>query len=100
MRCILDNTDRAFKPEMYATLFIAVDERRALAIPRGALLRIGEQTSVFVEKGKSADGRRVFARSPVTVDEAEGGKWLPLTHGPDRGSRIVTEGTILLAGEK
>ncbi len=100
VRCALENTDRSVKPEMYATLFIAVDERKAIAIPRRALLRIGEQTAVFVEKGRSPDGRRVFARAPVTVDEAEGGKWLPLSRGPERGARIVTEGTILLAGER
>ena len=100
VRCILDNTDRSFKPEMYATLYIAVDERKAVAIPRNALLRLGETTAVFVEKGKSPDGRRIFARVPVTVDEAEGGKWLPLTHGPEHGAKIVTEGTILLAGER
>jgi cobalt-zinc-cadmium efflux system membrane fusion protein len=100
IRCILDNTDRSFKPEMYATLYIAVDERKAVAIPRNSLLRLGESTAVFVEKGKSPDGRRIFARTAVTVDEAEGGKWLPLTHGPERGAKIVTEGTILLAGER
>jgi cobalt-zinc-cadmium efflux system membrane fusion protein len=100
VRCVLDNTERTLKPEMYATLYIAVDERKALAIPRSALLRLGEQTSVFVEKGRSSDGRRVFARVPVVVDEAEGGKWLPLTKGPERGVLIVTEGTILLAGER
>lgn len=100
VRCILDNSDRAFKPEMYATLFIAVDERKAIAIPRAALLRLGEQTAVFVEKGKSPDGRHVFARVPVVVDETEGGKWVPVLHGVERGARIVTEGGILLAGEK
>jgi len=100
IRCIIDNTDRSFKPEMYATLYIAVEERKAVAIPRNALLRLGETTAVFVEKGKSPDGRHIFARVPVTVDEAEGDKWLPLTHGPERGAMIVTEGTILLAGER
>jgi membrane fusion protein, heavy metal efflux system len=100
VRCVLDNHDRQFKPEMYATLFIAVDERKAVAIPRSALLRIGEQTAVFVEKGRSPDGRHVFAKTLVTVDEAEGGRWLTLTKGPERGARIVTAGTILLAGER
>ena len=100
VRCSIDNTSRSFKPEMYATLFIAVDERKAIAIPRSALLRLGEQTAVFVEKGRSPDGRRVFARVPVTVDEAEGGKWLPLNRGPERGAFVVTQGTILLAGER
>lgn len=100
VRCVIDNKDRLFKPEMYATLFISVDERKAVSIPRSALIRLGEQTAVFVEKGRSSDGRHVFTRTSVTVDEAEGGRWLPLTRGPERGSRIVTEGTILLAGER
>ena len=100
VRCILENAGRDFKPEMYATLFIAVDERKAIAIPRTALLRMGEQTAVFVEKAKSRDGRHVFARVPVVVDESEGSKWVPVVRGPERGARIVTEGGILLAGER
>jgi multidrug efflux pump subunit AcrA (membrane-fusion protein) len=100
VRCVLDNVDRALKPEMYATLYISVDERRAIAIPRTAVLRLGEETLVFVEKGRSPDGRHVFARTPVALDEAEGSVWVPLVRGPDRGTRIVTEGTILLAGER
>jgi cobalt-zinc-cadmium efflux system membrane fusion protein len=100
VRCVLDNSERLFKPEMYATLFIAVDERKALAIPRTALLRLGEQTAVFVEKGRAPDGRRVFARVPVSVDETEGSKWLPVARGLERGAHVVTEGAILLAGER
>jgi cobalt-zinc-cadmium efflux system membrane fusion protein len=100
VRCALDNRERLFKPEMYATLFIAVDERKALAIPRAALLRLGEQTVVFIEKGKAPDGRHAFVRVPVSVDEAEGGRWLPVARGLERGARVVTEGAILLAGER
>lgn len=100
VRCVLDNPDRLFKPEMYATLFISVEERKALAIPRSALLRLGEQTAVFIEKPRSADGRRVFARASVSVDETEGGKWVPVARGLDRGARVVTQGAILLAGER
>jgi len=98
VRCVLENTERALKPEMYATLFISVDERKALAIPRGSLLRLGEQTAVFVEKGTAPDGRHVFLRTPVSVDESEGSKWLPVAHGLEKGTRIVTEGGILLSG--
>jgi cobalt-zinc-cadmium efflux system membrane fusion protein len=98
VRCVLDNADRALKPEMYATLYISVEERRALAIPRSALLRLGEQTAVFVEKGKAPDGRHVYAKVPITVDETEGGKWVPVTHGLEKGMPIVVAGGILLAG--
>lgn len=98
VRCVLENPDRALKPEMYATLFISVEERKVLAIPRTALLRLGEQLAVFVEKGRAPDGRHAYVRTPVTVDETEGGKWLPLTHGIDKGTPIVVEGGILLSG--
>lgn len=97
VRCSLDNPDRVLKPEMYATLFISVDEIRTLAVPRTALFRLGDQTAVFVEKGVSADGRRTFVRVPVDVDESEGGKWIPV-RGLPRGTRVVTSGGILLAG--
>jgi cobalt-zinc-cadmium efflux system membrane fusion protein len=100
VRCSVDNKDRALKPEMYATLFISVEERKVLAIPRTALLRLGEQTAVFIEKGRAPDGRRIFARAAVSVDETEGGKWLPVTRGLERGARVVTEGAILLTGER
>jgi cobalt-zinc-cadmium efflux system membrane fusion protein len=98
VRCVLDNADGALKPEMYATLFISVEERRAVAVQRSALVRLGEQMAVFVEKGKSSDGRHVFTKIPVSVDESEGGKWVPVSHGLEKGTRIVTEGGILLAG--
>ncbi len=99
VRCVLDNPDRAFKPEMYATLSISVEERKALAIPRGALVRLGEQTAVFIDKGRSGDGsKRVFVKVPITVDETEGGKWIPVTHGIEKGANIVTEGGVLLSG--
>jgi cobalt-zinc-cadmium efflux system membrane fusion protein len=82
---------------MYATLHIAVDDRKALAIPRRALLRLGEQTAVFVDKGKTPDGRHRYARVLVSVDETEGGGWIPITQGIDKGTLIVTGGGILLA---
>ena len=98
VRCVLDNADGALKPEMYATLFISVEERRAVAVPRSALVKLGEQMAVFVERDKSPDGRHVFVKVPVGVDESEGGKWVPVSHGLEKGTRIVTEGGILLAG--
>jgi len=99
VRCTLDNPDRALKPEMYATVAITVDQKRVMAIPRSAFLRLGDQTVVYVEKGATPDGRLRYQRVPVTVaDEGEGSNWLPVTHGVERGDRIVTSGAILLAG--
>jgi len=98
VRCTFDNPDRLLKPEMYATVQISVEERTALAIPRSALLRLGDQTVVFVQMGNTPDGKLKFERVPVTVDEGEGSKWVPVSHGLEKGQKIVTSGAILLSG--
>jgi cobalt-zinc-cadmium efflux system membrane fusion protein len=98
VRCTFENPDRLLKPEMYATVSISVEERKALALPKGAVLRLGDQTVVFVQSGQSPDGKLKFERVPVSVDEGEGSMWLPVMHGLDKGTKIVTSGAILLSG--
>ncbi|MCL2725995.1 MAG: efflux RND transporter periplasmic adaptor subunit [Polyangiaceae bacterium] len=97
VRCSFDNSDDALKPEMFATVKISVDARRALAIPRSSVLRLGDQTVVFFDRGAQGDKRR-FERLPVTVDEGEGGEFLTVGHGVEKGDVIVTNGAILLSG--
>jgi cobalt-zinc-cadmium efflux system membrane fusion protein len=97
VRCTFDNAERSLKPEMYATVKISVDQKRALAIPRSAVLRLGDQTIVFVQTGQSPDGRVMFERVPVGVDEGEGSTWLQVGHGLEKGQTIVTGGAILLS---
>jgi cobalt-zinc-cadmium efflux system membrane fusion protein len=98
VRCTFDNADRALLPEMYATVEITVDEHKALAVPHSALVRLGEQTVVFVEKGTAPDGRVRYVRTPVTADEQEGAQIVPVQHGLEKGMRVVTEGAVLLSG--
>ncbi len=98
VRCVIKNPNRELKPEMYATVSISVAERKALAIPRSALLRLGDQTVVFVQTGTTPSGQLRFERRPVHVDEDEGGLYLPVTHGLERGEQVVTSGAILLSG--
>ena len=43
IRCTFDNPDRLLKPEMYATVTISVEETKALALPKGAVLRLGDR---------------------------------------------------------
>jgi cobalt-zinc-cadmium efflux system membrane fusion protein len=97
VRCTFDNTDGALKPEMFATVKVSVDVKKALAIPRSALLRLGEQTVVFVDRGQK-EGKEHFERIPITVDEGEGSEWLTVDHGLDKGDRVVTGGAVLLSG--
>jgi membrane fusion protein, heavy metal efflux system len=96
VRCTFDNPDRLLRPEMYATAQISVDQKKALAIPRNALLRLGEYRVVFVQVGES-DGRIRFERVPVDVDEGESSQWLEVKHGLEAGQRVVVSGAILLS---
>jgi cobalt-zinc-cadmium efflux system membrane fusion protein len=97
VRCTFDNEDAALKPEMFATIKISVDVKKAIAIPRTSVLRFGDQTVVFIDRGQK-DGKERFERLPVTVDEGEGSTWLTVEHGLDKGEKIVTAGAILLSG--
>jgi len=98
VRCKLDNPDRDLKPEMYATAALAVDRQRELALPRSALMHLGDQTMIFVEVGKAPDGRLRFERRPVSVSEELGGDYLPVVRGISAGERVVTVGAVLLSG--
>ncbi len=96
VRTTFDNADRLLRPEMYATVQISVDQKKALAIPRNALLRLGEYKVVFVETGQS-DGHVKFVRLPVDVDEGESSPWLEVKHGLEAGQKVVVNGAILLS---
>jgi cobalt-zinc-cadmium efflux system membrane fusion protein len=96
IRCRFANEERLLHPEMYATVQISVDEKRALAIPRNALLRLGDYRVVFVQTGE-VGGRVKFARTPVDVDEGESSPWLEVKHGLELGQKIVVSGAILLS---
>src|SRR5262249_53517458 len=98
VRCTFDNPERILKPEMYATVQVSVDEKRALAVPRDSLVHLGDQTIVFVSTGVSSDGRMKYMRVPVDVDEGESGAWVVVNHGLQPGQVIVTSGALLLSG--
>jgi cobalt-zinc-cadmium efflux system membrane fusion protein len=96
VRCNFDNKDRFLRPMMYATVQISVDQKKALAIPRDSLLRLGDLKIVFIQTGES-DGLVKFKRMPVDVDEGESSQWLEVKKGLQAGQKIVTAGAILLA---
>jgi cobalt-zinc-cadmium efflux system membrane fusion protein len=96
VRSTFENPDKLLRPMMYATVQISVEEKRALAIPRNALLRLGEYKVVFTQVGES-DGQVRFVRAPVDVDEGESSPWLEVKHGLEPGQKIVVNGAILLS---
>lgn len=98
VRCTFDNADRLLRPEMYATIRISVEQKKALAIPRPALLRLGEYKVVFIQvDAGDKDGFVKFERVPVDVDEGESSPWLEVKHGLEAGQRVVVSGAILLS---
>ena len=98
VRCTFDNADRKLKPEMYATVRIAATEpRKSIAVPRDAVVRLGDQAVVFVQQGAAPDGRARFERLPVSVDETAPGSFIPVEHGIEAGAKIVVSGSQVLA---
>jgi cobalt-zinc-cadmium efflux system membrane fusion protein len=98
IRCSVPNPNRELKPEMYATVSIGVAGRPAPSLPRSAVLRVSDQTVVFVEAGTLSDGRLRFARRVVAVDETEGAGYVPVVRGVSTGEPVVSVGGVLLLG--
>ena len=83
---------------MFVTVGVSTDTRKILAVPRTALVTLGDQTVVFVQTGQSPQGLLRFERRSIGVDDDGGGDFVPVTKGLAAGERIVTVGAILLAG--
>ena len=99
VRCTLPNPDGLLKPEMYATARIAVEERRALAIPRSAVEQMGDVSVVFVALGDGGGTAR-FERLPVTIDDGSStDDWAVVERGLDAGQRVVAHGTSYLSAK-
>jgi cobalt-zinc-cadmium efflux system membrane fusion protein len=94
VRCVLGNADGALRPEMYATIRVTADPVRALAIPREALVQLGEYQVAFVADGKAGFKSR-FTRVPIDV-ETVAGPWLPVRHGVEAGQAVVVSGAKTL----
>jgi cobalt-zinc-cadmium efflux system membrane fusion protein len=97
IRCTFDNPEKLLKPEMYATVRVSTDQRRALAIPRSSVLRLGDQTVVFVQEGRAPDGRYRFERLPVAIEDTGDGAWVQVTHGLGLGVPIVADGVAAVS---
>jgi multidrug efflux pump subunit AcrA (membrane-fusion protein) len=61
------------------------------------VLRLGEGRIVFVEEGRSPDGRARFVRRNVEVEE-DGGEAVAVVRGLEPGDKVVSSGAILLVG--
>jgi cobalt-zinc-cadmium efflux system membrane fusion protein len=99
VRCIVDNSEHLLKPEMYEALKISVAGKKVLAIPRAALMRVGDETVVFVATGqRRPDGAVVFKRRKVVANETVAGDRIPVLAGLKAGDIVAVDHSILLLG--
>jgi membrane fusion protein, heavy metal efflux system len=96
VRCTFDNPAGLLRPEMYATMKISVAEKRTLAIPRDAVVRLGDYRVVFLQVGESEELVK-FERVPIDVEEIAGSKWVEVKHGLSPLQRVVVSGAPLLS---
>jgi cobalt-zinc-cadmium efflux system membrane fusion protein len=99
VRCVIRNPQHLLRPEMFVTASIDTGGRPALAAPRSAIIRTGDQMVAYVDRGRTPDGGERFERRTVTIDDAKGGAYVPVLSGLDAGDRVVTSGALLLSGE-
>ena len=98
IRCVIENAEELLKPEMYATVRVAVPRQKTLSVPKNAVLRLGDQTVVFVQLPNGPHGEARFERRPITLSDDAAGEFLPVVHGIEQGDKVVTSGAILLSG--
>jgi membrane fusion protein, heavy metal efflux system len=96
VRVTVDNPEKKLRPMMYATVAISVDQRRAVAIPRSAIVQLDVYRVVFIRVGE-ADGKQHFQRLPVDIDESLSGPYVAIKHGAVAGQAIVARGAAALS---
>jgi Cu(I)/Ag(I) efflux system membrane fusion protein len=92
-RVEIDNASRALRPGMYATAELGSAGRRAVSVPREAVLPTGTKDLVFVNRG---DGR--FVPRAVTVG-VRGDSLVEIVDGLKVGDEVVASATFLLDSE-
>jgi multidrug efflux pump subunit AcrA (membrane-fusion protein) len=95
VRCQLDNADGALRPEMYAMMRVHADPERGLAIPRRAVVKLGEFPVVFARRS-AGNHRWTFVRTPIDVEESGTGDWVRVRNGVSVGDEVVVHGAPTL----
>ncbi len=67
-------------------------------MPREALLRLGDETALFVQEPPAKDGRVAFRRRAVIANEQVPGEFVAVLAGLNPGERVASRGAIFLVG--
>lgn len=92
VRVVLPNPHHQLKPQMYATVAVTNQTRKAIVVPATAVIRDGVSTYVYVQTGKNK-----YERRDVRVGEAHDTS-VEITGGLNEGDHVVSTGAELLRG--
>ena len=92
-RLVVDNPSLALRPNMYVDVTIEKENAPVLAVPREAVLDLGERQVVFVDLG----GGRLQAREVLAGQDVGG--WVAVHAGLEEGDVVVTSGQFLIDAE-
>jgi len=99
LRITLPNPTSELRPEMYATVAVSGIGQRLLAIPRAAVLHLGETTMAFKALGSAPNGKLRFSRVPITVNDDIPGDYVQVTQGLADNDTVVSSGALLLTNQ-
>jgi cobalt-zinc-cadmium efflux system membrane fusion protein len=98
VRCRMPNADRALLPEMFVSAEIVHGVEDVPVVASEAVVRVGDQMLVFIERA-GRDGRARFERRRVNTSEVPGHpELLRVLDGVAPGDPVATRGAILLVG--
>lgn len=93
VRCNVKNLKNKLKPEMFTRVHVKLRAALTmLALPREAVLTIGDEAFVFVEHTETEYERRFVVQGPAS------GELVEILQGVKEGERVVVRGAILLKG--
>jgi cobalt-zinc-cadmium efflux system membrane fusion protein len=91
VRAVIDNSDGALKPEMFANFVIQTSQAaQSPAVPEGAVIYEGEAAHVWVLQSDNA-----IAIRPIRVGRTNDG-FVEVLEGLQSGDRVVTKGSLFI----
>jgi cobalt-zinc-cadmium efflux system membrane fusion protein len=93
IRCDVTNIEHRLKPDMFARIHVVLASApTAVVLPRTAVVRMGPDTVVFVQRSDTS-----FERRPV-VTGSVAGDTIEIRNGLQDGEHVVVKGAVLLKG--
>jgi len=92
VRVDIQNPKQLLKPEMFATIRVVRADRPVIVLPTTAVIREGDQSSVYVEQSPGK-----FEKRPVQLARTSGSE-VEIASGLKPGEHVAVQGAALLRG--